>query len=115
MDQSVIGGIGNIYRAELLFRAGLSPFRAGNSVDGEALEHLWRDAEVLMRDGMVDRRIVTTRPADRPHKKGKARRGETHYVYRRRGLPCLICGTEVQMKEFIGRKLYWCPTCQAEI
>ncbi len=113
MDQSVIGGIGNIYRAELLFRARLSPFRAGNSVEREALEELWRDAALLMRQGMIDRRIVTTRATDRPHKKGKARRGETHYVYRRRGLPCLICGTEVEMKEFIGRKLYWCPTCQA--
>lgn len=112
MHQSVIGGIGNIYRAELLFRARLNPFRAGNTVRENALEKLWSDAKMLMRAGMVDRRIVTTRPQDRPHPKGKPRRGETHYVYRRRGLPCFVCGSEILTKEFVGRKLYWCPTCQ---
>ena len=112
MNQAVIGGIGNIYRAELLFRAGLNPLRAGTTVEARVLEALWDDAVTLMRDGMVDRRIVTTRAADRPHKRGKARRGETHYVYRRRGLPCFVCGTEIRMREFVGRKLYWCPVCQ---
>ena len=63
---------------------------------------------------MIDRRIVTTRPADRPHPTGKARRFETHYVYRRHKLPCFVCGTAIEMKEFIGRKLYWCPQCQLD-
>lgn len=114
MDQSVISGIGNIYRAELLYRAKLHPLRRGNSVPIETLQLLWQDAVELMRAGMVDRRIVTTRPDDRPHPKGKARRGETHYVYRRMKLPCFICGSEVQLKMFVGRKLYWCPVCQPE-
>jgi endonuclease VIII len=61
---------------------------------------------------MIDRRIVTTRPADRPHPHGKARCGETHYVYRRHRLPCFVCGGEIRREEFIGRKLYWCPECQ---
>lgn len=112
MDQAVISGIGNIYRAELLFRSGLNPFRPGMTVGEDALHALWIDAQMLLREGMVDRRIVTTRPVDRPHKKGKARRGETHYVYRRRGLPCFVCQTEIRMEEFVGRKLYWCPSCQ---
>ena len=112
MDQSVISGLGNIYRAELLFRAQLSPFRQGITLTTKHLKGLWNDARTLLRDGMVDRRIVTTRPADRPHPKGKARRFETHYVYRRKGLECFICGTEVAMREFVGRKLYWCPKCQ---
>jgi endonuclease-8 len=113
MDQSVVGGIGNIYRAELLYRARISPFAKGNEVKAEQLTALWKDARTLMRDGMVDRRIVTTRPSDRPHPKGKARRFETHYVYRRQGQPCFICSTEIRMQEFVGRKLYWCGTCQA--
>ncbi len=112
MNQAVVSGIGNIYRAELLFRARVNPFRAGVNVSRETIEAIWEDAAVLMRDGMADRRIVTTRASDRPHRRGKARRGETHYVYRRRALPCFLCGTEVQMKEFLGRKLYWCPSCQ---
>lgn len=112
MDQSVISGIGNIYRAELLYRAKLNPFLPGNTIAKRALTKLWKDAKELMHSGMVDRRIVTTRPSDRPHPKGKARRGETHYVYRRHLLPCFICGTTIGREEFIGRKLYWCPQCQ---
>jgi endonuclease-8 len=112
MDQSVVGGLGNIYRAELLFRAKLNPFRAGNTVTAKQLNAIWKDARILMQAGMVDRRIVTTRPADRPHKTGKARRFETHYAYKRKGLPCFLCCTEIMMKEFVGRKLYWCPVCQ---
>jgi formamidopyrimidine-DNA glycosylase len=115
MDQSVISGIGNIYRAELLFRARLNPFRPGNSVSKTELVKLWKEARELLRAGMIDRRIVTTRPADRPHPSGRARRGETHYVYRRHHLACFICGGEIRVEEFIGRKLYWCPECQPEI
>ena len=112
MDQSVIGGLGNIYRAEILFRAKVNPFRLGNTLSKRQLTAIWKDAVVLMRAGMVDRRIVTTKPAHRPHPTGKARRFETHYVYRRKGLLCFLCGTEIRMEPFIGRKLYWCPTCQ---
>ncbi len=115
MDQSVISGIGNIYRAELLFRARLNPFRPGNSLSKRELVSLWKEARELLRAGMIDRRIVTTRPADRPHPTGKARRGETHYVYRRHHLACFVCGAEIRLEEFVGRKLYWCPECQPEI
>ncbi len=115
MDQSVISGIGNIYRAELLYRAKLHPLTPGASVTTRTLQKLWADAKVLMTAGMVDRRIVTTRPVDRPHPKGRARRFETHYVYRRKGVPCFVCGTEIEMKPFVGRKLFWCPGCQLEL
>jgi formamidopyrimidine-DNA glycosylase len=112
MDQAVVGGNGNIYRAELLHRARISPFAKGTQITAAQLTALWQDARTLMQAGITDRRIVTTRPADRPHPKGKARRGEIHYVYRRQGQPCFLCGTEISMREFVGRKLYWCRVCQ---
>lgn len=114
MDQSVLSGIGNIYRAELLYRARLNPFRAGKSVDAKTLASIWKDAMKLMADGMIDRRIVTTRRQDRPHPRGPAERDEVHYVYRRRGKPCLVCGTAVKSQEMAGRTLYWCPVCQKD-
>jgi endonuclease-8 len=114
MDQSIVSGLGNILRAELLFRARVSPFRAGNRVRAKELETIWKDALKLMPRAMVDRRIVTTNAKDRPHKKGEALDEEVHYVYRRKGRPCLICGTGVEMKVFGGRNLFWCPVCQAE-
>jgi len=113
MDQTVISGIGNIFRAELLFRARLSPFTAGSEVEAELIRSIWRDARVLMKAGMVDRRIVTTKPPDRPHRRGKALKEEAHYVYRRQGRPCFVCGTKILTKEMAGRNLFWCPTCQA--
>jgi endonuclease-8 len=114
MDQSVISGIGNIYRAELLYRARLSPFRAGSDVDPKTLRSIWKDAMKLMADGMIDRRIVTTRAKDRPHPRGPAQHDEVHYVYRRQGKPCLVCGTATQSREMATRTLYWCPVCQKD-
>ena len=112
MDQSIVSGLGNIFRAELLFRARVSPFRAGREVEREALKTIWKDARALMPQAMVDRRIVTTRAADRPHRRGEALKEEAHYVYRRAGRPCFICGTEVRTEVMAGRNLFWCPGCQ---
>jgi endonuclease-8 len=115
MEQDVIAGVGNIYRAELLFRARQSPFTSGREVAPAVLEKIWKDALPLMRAGMVDRRIVTTRAKDRPHPRGQALKEEAHYVYRRSGQPCFICGTKVKkMEGFAGRNLFWCPVCQAD-
>ncbi len=115
MDQSVLSGIGNIYRAELLFRARLDPFTEGREVPLRTLKAIWKDSIPLLRAGMVDRRIVTTRARHRPTKKtGQPLKEEVHYVYRRHGKPCFICGTKIQRREIAGRTLYWCPVCQAE-
>ena len=115
MEQDVIAGVGNIYRAELLFRARQSPFTPGREVAPAVLKKMWKDALPLMRAGMVDRRIVTTLAKDRPHPRGQALKEEAHYVYRRSGQPCFICGTKVRkMEGFAGRNLFWCPVCQAD-
>lgn len=114
MEQDIFAGVGNIYRAELLFRARLSPFMPGKDVPVATLKAVWEDAGPLMRTGMIDRRIVTTRPEDRPDPKTHPpHKEEVHYVYRRNGKPCWICGTKVMKREgFVGRNLFWCPTCQ---
>jgi endonuclease-8 len=113
MDQSVAAGVGNIFRAELLFRARLSPFTPGKDVAESTLRSIWKEAIVLMKAGMIDRRIVTTKPKDRPHKSGPVLKEEAHYVYRRQGRPCFISGTKILTKVMAGRNLFWCPACQA--
>jgi len=112
MDQKVLAGIGNVYRAELLYRAGLSPFRPGVDVEREVWEPMWEDLRTLMRAGVRARRIVTTERADRDRRSGTALRTDAHYVYRRHGLPCRRCGTEVRTQVMQQRNLFWCPTCQ---
>jgi endonuclease-8 len=113
MDQSVIAGLGNILRAEVLHRARLSPFVPGREVPEATLRAIYEDSHELLEAAMRDRRIVTTRVQDRPSGKRKALREETHYVYRRTGQPCFVCGTEIKKKEVATRNLYWCPVCQA--
>jgi endonuclease-8 len=114
MEQDILAGVGNIYRAELLFRARLNPFMPGRDVPLPVLKKLYAEAGPLMRAGMEDRRIVTTLAKDRPHKKGRALDEEVHYVCRRTGQPCRICDTAVmKMEDFYGRNLFWCPVCQA--
>ena len=74
---------------------------------------MWADLVTLMRAGVRMGRIVTTRPEDRSRRRGAVARDDAHYVYRRTGLPCRICGTEVRTEVMVGRNLYWCPACQA--
>lgn len=135
MDQSVLAGVGNIYRAELLYRHEVSPFTAGRDLPGELVDAMWEDLVVLMRDGVRRGRIVTVEPddvatlasldvdrpaADDPDLDGgedtpqrrRLRRSTGSYVYRRDGRPCLRCGTTVAAQDFQGRRLFWCPGCQ---
>jgi endonuclease VIII len=113
MDQSVLAGVGNVYRAELLFRHRVSPFRPGRAVDADTWARMWADLVTLLRAGVRMGRIVTTRPADRDRRSGAVRREDAHYVYRRTGLPCRVCSTEVRTEVMAARNLYWCPVCQS--
>lgn len=112
MDQSVLAGVGNVYRAEVLYRAGLSPFRPGREVPERIWDGMWEDLRVLLRAGVRAGHIVTTEREDRERRSGPARRGDRYYVYRRHGQACRRCGTEVRMQEMAARNLYWCPVCQ---
>ncbi|WP_324278136.1 zinc finger domain-containing protein [Blastococcus brunescens] len=113
MDQSVLAGVGNVYRAELLFRHGVSPFRPGRAVEAPLWQEMWVDLVMLLRSGVRMGRIVTTRAEDRSRRRSPVQRDDAHYVYRRTGLPCRICGTEIRTEVMVGRNLYWCPVCQA--
>lgn len=113
MQQDVVSGIGNVYRAEILFRHGLDPAMPGKSLTREAWDALWEDLVTLMKAGVRSGRIVTTRPEHRSRRSGPVRREDAHYVYRRHGQPCRVCGTMIELREAAGRKLYWCPSDQS--
>ncbi|MGI8680792.1 MAG: Fpg/Nei family DNA glycosylase [Mycobacteriales bacterium] len=112
LDQSVLAGVGNVYRAELLYRHGVAPRRLGRDLAAAEWAALWADLRSLMRAGVRAGRIVTTRPEHRARRRGPASREDSFYVYRRTGLPCRVCGTEVRTEPMAARNLYWCPTCQ---
>ena len=113
MDQSVVAGIGNVYRAEMLFRARLDPHTPGRQVPVDVARDLWRDWVDLLEDG-VRTGVMVTRASLDPAARTLALADpeHRHAVYGRAGRPCLVCGTRVALEEMGGRKLYWCPTCQ---
>jgi endonuclease-8 len=108
MNQAVISGIGNVYRAELLFRAGLNPKTPGEKISESALVAIWNDAVKLMRIG-VKKGVMLTRD---DYLTGTVLVKDRYFVYKREGLPCRVCNKKVVVEEFLARKLYWCPKCQ---
>jgi endonuclease-8 len=116
MDQAVIAGVGNVYRAEVLFRHGVHPMREGRHIEPALWQAMWDDLVVLMRYGVRTGRIDTVRPEHGPRAMKRPPRQDRHggevYVYRRQGQPCFLCGTPVAITELAGRNLYWCPVDQ---
>ena len=74
---------------------------------------LWEDLSGLLAAGVRTGRIVTTQPEHRARARGRVRLEDAHYVYRRAGLPCRVCGTKILTDLLVGRNLFWCPHCQA--
>jgi endonuclease-8 len=116
MQQDVLSGVGNVFRAEVLFRARLSPFTPGNKVTKRRWDAIWDDLVALMEYGVLTGRIDTVRPEHEPEAMGREPRVDDHggevYVYRRHGQPCHVCGTVIKTKVLDGRNLFWCPRCQ---
>ena len=116
MDQSVLGGVGNVYRAETLFRHRLHPLRPGRTLRISQFRAIWTDLVALMTDGVRTGRIDTVRPEHTPEAMGRPPRVDDHggevYVYRRHGQPCLVCGARIRTQVLAGRNLFWCPRCQ---
>ncbi|WP_175411960.1 Fpg/Nei family DNA glycosylase [Streptomyces sp. TRM64462] len=116
MDQKVIAGVGNVYRAEVLFRHGIDPYRAGRDLTEREWTAIWHDLVALMREGVRANRIDTVRPEHTPEAMGRPPRVDDHggevYVYRRARMPCHICGGEIRTADLAARNLFWCPACQ---
>lgn len=116
MDQGVLAGVGNVYRAEVLFRHRLHPLRPGNTLRAHQWQAIWDDLVELMAEGVLTGRIDTVRPEHTPEAMGREPRKDDHggevYVYRRSGLPCLVCARKVSTAVLEGRNLFWCSRCQ---
>ena len=116
MDQAVLAGVGNVYRAEVLFRHRIHPLRPGRTLRATQWRAIWDDLVVLMAEGVRTGRIDTVREEHTPEAMGRPPRVDDHggevYVYRRDGRPCHVCGTAVRTQVLGGRNLFWCSRCQ---
>jgi endonuclease-8 len=112
LDQRVIAGIGNVYRAEVLFLAHIHPDRPACDIDRGQFDDLWKTLRSLMTAGERTGRIITIAPADRDRPPSRLRDDERLYVYKRTGQPCRRCGTPIRSWDLAARTVYACPRCQ---
>ncbi|WP_148575097.1 DNA-formamidopyrimidine glycosylase family protein [Nocardioides caldifontis] len=103
LDQRNLAGIGNMYKAELLFITGIHPTTPVGEVT--TLPRLVRRAKQVLETNKERVAQTTT---------GNTRRGEQHWVYMRARRPCRRCGTRIVEAELGGREAFWCPRCQPE-
>ena len=116
MDQAVLAGVGNVYRAEVLFRHRMHPLRPGRTLRVGQFHAMWEDLVALMATGVQTGRIDTVRAEHTPEAMGRPPRVDDHggevYVYRRAGQACHVCGSRIRTELLQGRNLFWCPRCQ---
>ncbi len=110
LDQTVIAGIGNVYRAELLFLQGIHPLRAASSLTDADVGALWDETVRQLKRGLRLGRIVTTDPAEIGRSVSRMRPEDRLYVYHR--THCRRCGTELLTLVVGGRPLQFCPVHQ---
>lgn len=110
LDQSVIAGIGNVYRAELLFRHGLHPRLPASQLTRRAFDDLWADLVGLLQLGVQTNRIITVDPQALGVPPRALKRGQRQNVYKRR--QCARCGGPVTAPVVGQRKCYTCEVCQ---
>ncbi|MGI8776687.1 MAG: Fpg/Nei family DNA glycosylase [Acidimicrobiales bacterium] len=113
LDQTLVAGIGNIWRCEALFVEGHNPWTPQSRLDDDQLDRLVATASRLMRTSAgLDPEPRPGSPDAVPNPSG---RQFTRWVYKRNGLPCRRCGTLVAARRQgeQARTAYWCPTCQS--
>ncbi len=113
LDQKVIAGIGNVYRSELCYLAGIDPNTPANTLTDEQVQELWEMMSDQLKLGKRLNRIVTREPSEVGVSAGRIPDDERLYVYKRDGKPCHRCGTEIRLAEIAKRKAWHCPTCQS--
>lgn len=115
LDQKVIAGIGNVYRAEALFLAGINPSVPACELSATAVEDLWTKSVELLTRGEKAGRIITVDPTDvGARRRGDLPRDQRLYVYGRHGEECRRCGTPVSVADMANRRIWWCEGCQPE-
>lgn len=110
MDQESMSGIGNIYRSEILFEAGISPDRKTGELKEAEIKTLYKAI------GMVIKKAIRLRgTSDSDYRDTSGAPGRFHKVlkvYRKTGLPCKKCGTIIVRKKMGQRSAFYCPSCQ---
>lgn len=113
LDQGIVAGIGNVYRAELLFLLGIHPSRPSNQISEADAEDLWDLTVSQLRRGREWNRIITVSDDDIDGRvTRRLKRDDCLYAYKRTGLPCRRCHDPIAETTIGGRSIWYCSTCQ---
>lgn len=110
LDQRLMAGVGNIYRAEALFLAGIHPRRPSGTLTASDWNELWRTARRLMRRGVRQERVRTIAPGEPAHPMSGRGPGESFYVYQQE--VCRRCASDIEEFPQSARRMFACPRCQ---
>ena len=114
MHQSLVAGIGNVFKSEVCFASRVNPFRAAGTLRDDDFTELMRNARRFMLANVADastNNVVTYAGLRRTTK--RADESQRLWVYKRRGEPCRVCGTAIaSRKSMDARVTFWCPRCQ---
>lgn len=110
INQNVIAGVGNIYRAEVLHLLNMHPGRSCSTLSRTEFETMWQQIVRLMKIGRRYNRIIIADPADAGKPRSRMNRQERLLVYRKPF--CSRCEAPVESWKLGGRTIYACPVCQ---
>ncbi|MGA2812965.1 MAG: DNA-formamidopyrimidine glycosylase family protein [Candidatus Acidiferrum sp.] len=115
LTQSIIAGLGNIFKSETCFASGVNPFRLINTLRVDEVNRLVSTARKFLLANAAETsgdRITTY--AGLRSTTGRAHGDERLWVYGRRGEPCRQCGTPIESRKqgIAARTTFWCPCCQ---
>ncbi len=115
LNQRVLAGLGNVYKSEVAFAAGVNPFRAMGTITPKEMAAMVDFAQRYMKANVADGKgdgIMTY--AGNRRTTHAMNREERLWVYRRQGMECRRCGAAVMMRKQgeQARSTYWCPGCQ---
>ena len=119
LNQRVLAGLGNVYKSEVAFAAGVNPFRAMRTITDREMEVMVEKSQQWLRANVIDGNSATggdqivTYSGNR-RTTGRMDRAERLWVYGRQGQECRRCGATVMMRKQgeQARSTYWCPECQ---
>ncbi len=110
MDQGKIAGIGNIYVSEILYGAGILPFRPACKINNEEKKKLYKSIKKILEKAIKLRGTSDSDYRDTAGAPGRFQ--EVLKVYRQAGKKCPRCGTIVQREKMGQRGTFFCPCCQ---
>lgn len=111
LDQSVLAGVGNVYRADALFAVGIHPERPGNTLDRDEFDRLWETIHAMLTIGVRYNRIINTDPKLLGKPRSRMRREERFLVYKQP--TCRTCRAKIESWTLAARTIYACPRCQS--